>query len=78
MRTVLLCYSDLHQSPVQHDLQSPTGGAAAPQWLAGDEREPTGLVLDVGQRGHRVEIGLQREFVITLPFDHLKYHQSGG
>ena len=71
-------YSDLHQSPVQHDLQSSTGRAGPAQRLAGDQGESAGFVLDVGHGGHWVEIGLQGEFVITLPFDHLKYHQSQG
>ena len=74
------CYTDshLHQSPVQHDLQRSTGRTAPPQRLPGYQRQSAGLVLDVGHGGHWVEIGLQREFVITLPFDHLKYHQSVG
>ena len=70
--------TDLHQSPIQHDLQRSAGSAASPQRLAGYQRQTAGLVLDVGHGGHWVEIGLQREFVITLPFDHLKYHQSVG
>ena len=78
--TLTLCNSDsdLHQSPVQHDLQISTGRTGPSQRLPGDQRQTAGLVLDVGHGGHWVEIGLQGEFVITLPFDHLKYHQSGG
>ena len=62
----------LHEPPVQHDLELTAGEAAAPQRLTRDQRQSTLRVLDVAQRGKRIEIGLYRKLTVPFPLDHLK------
>ena len=56
---------------VEQYLELARGEAGHAQWLAAGHGDAHGLVLDVGHRRHRVEMGLQRQLVPALAARHL-------